>query len=126
MPTFVRFLALFLVLLPFRALPQTATNPPRSFSASLNATGATQSFYVVANLHTVQVVVVSPGACTMHLEGSLDKQHWNDLSGDQPCLVSTMWHVTDRLVTYARVVLTAYSGDQAGAAVQVLYTGVVK
>jgi hypothetical protein len=124
MPTFVRFLALAFFLLPFGAFAQTATNPPRSFSASLSATGQTAGYFVTAKTHSVQVVVVSPSACTLHLEGSLDKVHWADISGDQSCLVSSMWHVTDRLVTYVRVSLTAYSGDQGGATVQVFYTGV--
>lgn len=127
MPTFVRLLALaVLALLPFGASAQTATNPPRTFSAGLSTTTATQAFAVNASLHTVQVVVVSPAACTIRLEGSLDNKTWVNLSGDQSCLASSMWHVADRLVTYARVVLSAYSGDQAGASVQVLYSGVIR
>jgi hypothetical protein len=124
MLTFVRGLAFGLLLLPFCASAQSS-QPPRTFSASLSAVGVTQGIPVNAKTHTVQMVVVSPGTCSLQLEGSLDGVHWANLSGAQPCLNTspTMWHLYTKLVTFVRINLTAYAGDQGGAKVQVFYSG---
>jgi hypothetical protein len=83
----------------------------RSFSVTLTATGATSSVWAEANYHTVAVVVSgSPSACTVRLEGSLDKNNWFDLSGTQTCTSNVMFHVDGKPATYVRANLLTWTG----------------
>jgi hypothetical protein len=119
-PSFVRYLA-FGLLIPCATFAQSAQS--RSFSVSVGATGATPGVFVDSQHHTLQVNVVSPATCSIRLEGSLDNVRWADLSGAQTCTSSTMFHVDGKPVVFVRANLTAYSGDQPGAKVAIVYKG---
>ncbi len=91
---------------------------------ALTATGTTAGFAVPSNsFHTLQAVVTgSPSVCTINLDGSLDGTNWFDISGNQTCTSSVMFHVVNRSVTNVRANLTALSGGTAPT-VTARYTG---
>ena len=91
---------------------------------ALTTTGTTALFSVPGyTFHTVQAIVTgSPSGCTMHLEGSLDTVNWADLSGDQTCTSTVMFHVTSRAVAAVRVNLTALTGGTSPT-VTIYYQG---
>lgn len=93
----------------------------RTFSATLTAAGTTQAVYADANYHTVQVIIVgSPSACTVRLEGSLDNTNWFDVSGSQTCTSNVMFHVDGKPLAYVRANLLTWTG---GTSATISYRG---
>lgn len=86
--------------------------PSKTIFTTFTATGTTSSFAVPgADVHTIQAVVTGgPSGCTMHLEGSLDGTTWADISGDQTCTSSVMFHVVNKGVNFVRVNLSSFTG----------------
>lgn len=90
----------------------------------LSAAGVSSEKAAEARWHTVAAVPSgSPAICTLRLEGSLDHISWFDLSGDQTCTASLMFHVADKPVQFVRINLTALSGGSSPS-VAVRYAGV--
>ncbi len=98
-----------LVLCASIALAQVA----QYFSAALSAPGTTTPVIVGANNHTLQVTVTGGTTCAVQLEGSLDGVNYQNLSGSQSCVGSTMFHVNTKPVTWVRAILTAFNGTTA-------------
>ena len=98
------------------AIPQT-----RYFSVTATGTGATASVWADSNFHTLQVVG-SPSVCTIRLEGSLDNNNWQYISGSQTCTSGTssqMFHVDGKPVSYVRANVLTFTGTS----ITIIYTG---
>jgi hypothetical protein len=82
-----------------------------TFSSTLTAAGPTPSTWSQSNYHTVQVIVSgAPSACTVRLEGSLDRVNWFDVSGTQTCTSNVMFHVDGKPLNFARINLLTWTG----------------
>lgn len=116
----LRYCLLFAAIMCAAALAQAA----KTWTA-LTATGTTALYNVPGNdIHTMQAIVTgSPASCTVHLEGSIDSTHWFDLSGDQTCTSSMMFHVVARSVLYVRGNLITLSGGTSPT-VTLSYSGI--
>lgn len=88
--------------------------------AAQNATGQTAAFNWLSTTTTAghiplwmtfQVVTTGgPATCTLNVQGSLDNINWFDLSGNQTCTSSLMFHVVNKPVQYVRINLSALTG----------------
>lgn len=92
---------------------------------TLSAAAATAAHATAGNdKHTLAAVVTgSPGTCTMRLEGSVDGTNYFDLSGAQACTATTMFHVVDRPIVFARARVITLSGGSSPT-VTITYLGI--
>lgn len=76
------------------------------------------------NNHTVMLVVTGgPASCTANLQGFVDGVTAGDLSGNQTCTSSVMFHVGSRPVNSIKINLSALSGGTAPT-VTAFYLGI--
>jgi hypothetical protein len=73
---------------------------------TVNSTGATAIIDLsgtTPRTHTFVVIPAgSPTGCTYHVEGSLDKTTWTNLSGSITCTTTAFTFVVDKPVIYIR------------------------
>lgn len=107
----MRLLALLLVSLPAFAADYQIFDLPE-----LDAVESTAAVSVVqrgapAVTATFSVITAgAPSGCTLKILGSIDGTNFFDLSGDQTCTSSLMFHIVDRPVRWMKGQLTALSG----------------
>lgn len=69
---------------------------------------------VMPHKHTASVIVTgTPATCVITLEGSIDGTNFFDISGNQTCTASLMFHVVEKPVLYVRPNLTTLTGGSS-------------
>jgi hypothetical protein len=111
--------------------PVRAQSPGGGYNVSTITTtgqlGNIISYYnnaIAPGNHTIDwsVTGTAPSACTFSFDGSSDLVHWYSLSGVQSCTSSSMFHIVDKPVLYARLYILTYTAGDGTTAVTMHYT----